>query len=613
MSQYNYKSKVLISAALLFVIFGAVIYFVQRASERDFKTKALETKLEEVSDCVNKYITSYDSQTMQGTPDSLATTTGMPDRASLDHFLSCLPEDLRFTVIDLQGVVYFDNFTQSAIPENHLSRIELQQANLNGTGSSKRYSETLGEDFYYFAKLYQDEGYYIRVAIPYHIDYVNYFQSNHIFLLLIVGIFSLALLAVVFFTDQFSRSVRTLHDFVDKAQAGGEYQSVSFPKSEIGELGEQLKEIFNMLEESKSRYEIEREKLIQHFASSDAGISFFSEEGDFIYANSHFIQNLNALVDTPTFIIDERILDYPELYQVKTLLTGKDTDPDTAPRSTRYIIDKEGAHLEVRAQLFPDDSFEIVLTNVTKKENDRRLKHDMTNSIAHELRTPVTCARGYLETILNQPLPEEKQRYFIERTYNQMIRLSQLISDVSMITKLEEASDLYALQEITPYSVVEEVKAALEIKLQEAQMTICNQIPEQTTVEANHSLLYAIFANLTENSIRYAGTGSTIEIKQTMEDERYYYFTFADNGPGIADKESLTKIFDRFYRIDGGRSREMGGSGLGLSIVRNAIRFHGGEISAKNRPTGGLEFFFSLAKSPDHKAPTDKATRQGDQ
>ena len=410
---------------------------------------------------------------------------------------------------------------------------------------------------------------------------------------------------MVFFTDQFSRSVRKLHDFVAKAQAGEEYESVTFPKSEIGELGDQLKKIFKMLEESNTRYEIEREKLIQHFASSDAGISFFSAESQFIYANSHFIQNLNTLVDTPTFIIDERILDYPELYQVKTLLADQEAHPGATPRSTRYIIDKDGSHLEVRAQLFPDNSFEIVLTNVTKKENDRRLKHDMTNSIAHELRTPVTCARGYLETILNQPLPEEKQRYFIERTYNQMIRLSQLISDVSMITKLEEASDLYTLQELTPHSIVEEVKAALEIKLQKAQMTICNRIPEQTTVQANHSLLYAVFANLTENSIRYAGTGTTIEIDQTMQDERYYYFTFADNGPGIPESESLAKIFDRFYRIDEGRSREMGGSGLGLSIVRNAIRFHGGEISAKNRPTGGLEFFFSLAKSLP-----DKTTRE---
>ena len=603
MSQYNYKSKVFIFATLLFILFGGIIYFVQRASEKEIKTKALVGYLERVTDCVNSYIADYVAHPQEQETDSLSSFSHLPSTQALGRFLSYLPDNLRFTIIDLQGDVYFDNVTQGPIPENHLSRVELQQANLNGTGTSKRYSDTLGEDFYYFAKKYQDQGYYIRVAIPYHIDYVNYFRSNHFFLLLIVGVFSLALLAVVFFTDQFSRSVRKLHDFVSKAQAGGEYESVTFPKSEIGELGEQLKKTFKILEKSNTRYEIEREKLIQHFASSDAGIAFFSEQRQFIYANSHFIQNLNTLVDTPTFIIDERILDYPELYQVKTLLADQEAHPGTASRSTRYIIDKDGSHIEVRAQLFPDNSFEIVLTNVTKKENDRRIKHDMTNSIAHELRTPVSCARGYLETILNQPLPEEKQRYFIERTYNQMIRLSQLISDVSMITKLEEASDLYALQELTPYSVVEEVKAALEIKLQEAQMTVCNRIPEQTTVQANHSLLYAVFANLTENSIRYAGTGTTIEIEQTMEDERYYYFTFADNGPGIPENESLAKIFDRFYRIDGGRSREMGGSGLGLSIVRNAIRFHGGEISAKNRPTGGLEFFFSLAKSaPDKTA-----------
>ncbi len=382
MSQYNYKSKVLISAALLFIIFGGIIYFVQRASEKEIKTKALVEYLERTTDCVNSYIADYATSPQERATDTLSTFSNLPSTQTLARFLSYLPDNLRFTIINLKGDVYFDNVTQGPIPENHLSRAELQQANLHGTGTSKRYSETLGEDFYYFAKEYQDQGYYIRVAIPYHIDYVNYFRSNHFFLLLIVGIFSLALLAVVFFTDQFSRSVRKLHDFVAKAQAGGEYESVAFPKSEIGELGEQLKTTFKMLEESNTRYEIEREKLIQHFASSDAGLSFFSEERKFIYANSHFIQNLNTLVDTPTFIIDERILDYPQLYQVKTLLADQEAHPGTAPRSTRYIIDKDGSHIEVRAQFFPDNSFEIVLTNVTKKENDRRLKHDMTNSIA---------------------------------------------------------------------------------------------------------------------------------------------------------------------------------------------------------------------------------------
>ena len=254
MSQYNYKTKVFISAALLFILFGGIIYFVQRASEKEIKTKALVSYLEQTSDCVNRYIADYVAHPQEHETDSLSSFGSWPNPNTLGRFLSYLPDNLRFTIINLKGDVYFDNVTQGPIPENHLSRVELQQANLNGTGTSKRYSETLREDFYYFAKQYRDQGYYIRVAIPYHIDYVNYFRSNHFFLLLIVGIFSLALLAVVFFTDQFSRSVRKLHDFVAKAQAGEEYESVTFPKSEIGELGEQLKKIFKMLEESKSRY-----------------------------------------------------------------------------------------------------------------------------------------------------------------------------------------------------------------------------------------------------------------------------------------------------------------------------------------------------------------------
>lgn len=223
-----------------------------------------------------------------------------------------------------------------------------------------------------------------------------------------------------------------------------------------------------MLEESKTRYEIGREKLMQHFASPDAGISLFSAERKLIYVNNHFIQNLSTFVDTSAFTIDKHTLDYPESYQAKTLLAGMESDSDIAPRSTRYVTDRDGSHLEIRARLFPDNSFKVVLTNVTKKGNDRRPKHDMTGSIAHKLRTPVTYARGYLETILNQLFPEEKRRYFIEYTCNQIIHLSQLISDASMITKPKEVGDLYAPQGLTSYSVVEEVKAALKTKLQEA-------------------------------------------------------------------------------------------------------------------------------------------------
>lgn len=577
MNKYNYQARIILYAAILFLLFGSIIVLVQRSTERQIKTEALELRLEEMSDCLHTYLS-----------DKVDSVSHLPTQSHIAAFVRLLPRDLRFTIISAQGDVIFDNVSGGSLPENHLRRAEIQTARLQGIGSAKRYSDTLHKEFYYLAKNYDQ--YFVRIAIPYEIQYSNYFRTNNFFLLLVIAIFSLALIAVFYFTTQFDQSVRALRSFVSKANALGEHQRVPFPDTELGRLGEQVQENFRLLEQSKTRYEMEREKLIQHFSNSDEGIAFFSSERTFIYANSHFVQNLNNLIDAPTLVIDERILDIPILQSVRHLLRSDE-------RSIRYIAEHAGTHIEVRAQKFPDDSFEIVLTNITQKENDRRLKHDMTNSIAHELRTPVSCARGYLETILNQSLPEDKQHYFVERTYHQMLRLSQLISDVSMITKMEEAADLYTRHSISPHNVVEEVKAALELKLAEAHISIDNQLPDDCLIYANHSLLYAIFANLAENSIRYAGDGATIEIRLTMEDAQFCYFSFADDGPGISDSESLSKIFDRFYRIEQSRSRDQGGSGLGLSIVRNAVRYHGGEISAKNRPNGGgLEFFFSLAK-----------------
>ena len=229
----------------------------------------------------------------------------------------------------------------------------------------------------------------------------------------------------------------------------------------------------------------------------------------------------------------------------------------------------------------------------------QNLKKQMTSNIAHELRTPVTSIRGYLETIIACPdMAPEKKLVFIEKAYNQTLRLSELITDMALISKMEERSDKLRKEEIDLYDVASEVFDDLSERIEEKGNIVENMLSPGTHLVANRTLVYTIVRNLVENTLKYAGDGVTMHIECYSTIEKFCYLTYYDSGVGVPD-DHLEKIFERFYRIDEGRARDVGGSGLGLSIVKNAVKFHGGTVRVINRLEGGLQFFFSLRRCDD--------------
>ena len=230
-------------------------------------------------------------------------------------------------------------------------------------------------------------------------------------------------------------------------------------------------------------------------------------------------------------------------------------------------------------------------------EKSSQLKKQMTSNIAHELRTPVTSIRGYLETLLACPdMPQEKKHAFIERAYNQTLRLSELISDMALISKIEEKSSNFSKTDIDFYDVVKEVFEEFTEKGAAKGVSFENMIIPGVQMFANRTLIYSILRNLVENSLKYAGDDVTIHLDSFYDTSaKTYYVTYYDTGAGVSE-EHLERIFERFYRVQEGRTRDDGGSGLGLSIVRNAVDFHGGKIKVANREEGGLKFCFSLAR-----------------
>lgn len=235
--------------------------------------------------------------------------------------------------------------------------------------------------------------------------------------------------------------------------------------------------------------------------------------------------------------------------------------------------------------------------NLLEQEKEKiRIKHQLTNNINHEIKTPVHAIQGCLETVMinRDKLSKEQIVDFVEKGLEQVKRLCNLLNDISIITRISDGplQIQKSMMDIVP--VLNDMRDEISIMPQAKQMRLNLQVPSSVKIVANKGLIESIFRNLIQNSLAYSG-GRDIFISLLRQDDECYEFSVSDNGIGI-DKKHYDKIFERFYRVDDGRSRKMGGTGLGLSIVKNAVICHGGEIRVRTRYGGGLEFVFTLKK-----------------
>ncbi len=238
------------------------------------------------------------------------------------------------------------------------------------------------------------------------------------------------------------------------------------------------------------------------------------------------------------------------------------------------------------------------------EEDKVRIKRQLTQNAAHELKTPAASIHGYLESILDNPeMPEDKKKHFLERCYAQSERMSKLLFDMSALTKLDEMDDntsqtQHEYRQVNVLQIMQNVLDDTSLQLQEKGIIPSLQVPQYIEVLGDRGLIYSIFRNLVDNAIAYATGASRLEMicrEVEMEGRHYYEFQVSDNGPGV-EPQHLEHLFERFYRVDKGRSRKLGGTGLGLAIVKNAVAVHGGQTTAFPTPGGGLTIRFTLAR-----------------
>ncbi|MBE0676150.1 MAG: hypothetical protein IH591_15950, partial [Bacteroidales bacterium] len=536
MAVNRFRNRLFLYYSLLFAVFSLITLTYLYHREKESRISNLNLLLDNITSTINNYIAD------KGLGEK-------GDYELVDSLVNYFPqEDLRITIISNTGEVLFDNFIVDwQNMENHSTRPEILKASSDLTGTSVRRSESTGIDHYYYARKYDD--YYLRAALIYNIKTLKLLKAGTNYLMGMAIFFLIVWVFLLLISDKFSKSVTLLRDFAIETSRNRNFRAgYVFPDNELGTIGREITQIYNSLLKTKDELAIEREKLFSHLNILNEGVAFFSSDKKLILANQHFTQFLSVISENVGPRPDD-ILMIKEFEPVCTFIRhhiSVNQIPFEVPVN-EYQLTAGTRFFSVRSIIFADKSFEIIITDITKAEKNRRIKQQMTSNIAHELKTPVTSVLGYLETLLEyDSIDPDTRRNFINKATIQANRLADLINDIVTLNKIEEANGNYGFEDILVRKLVDDIAENFSSSLTRKKMILLNNIEENVVVRGNRSLLTSIFQNLVENSVNYAGSGTTINIIRTNSDKSFHQFSFSDNGEGVPS-EHINRIFERFY------------------------------------------------------------------
>lgn len=230
----------------------------------------------------------------------------------------------------------------------------------------------------------------------------------------------------------------------------------------------------------------------------------------------------------------------------------------------------------------------------SSEQDKQRLKRQLTENAAHELKTPATTIEGYLDTLVSHPeMAADTRMDFLRRCHRQSIRMSRLLADMSMLTRLDEAHIQRPKATIDLAGVIREVAEEARPQLDEHGISLQLQVPSTLPMQGDAALIYSLVRNVVDNTLGHAVGATKFVVAANERGRSSVVLSFSDNGQGVPP-EHLPHLFERFYRVDAGRSRRMGGTGLGLAIVKNIALQYGGSVSAALTPGGGLTLTIAL-------------------
>lgn len=510
----------------------------------------------------------------------------------------------RVTLITPQGKVVSDSREEPQSMDNHADRPEVIDALSGKTGISQRYSFTLKEDFIYAAvPVYNKEGrieYILRTGFP--LTGVQKEAANaNTGLLITVIFFSIIILVIGFLTIRNMFNPITEISLAAESFSKGDFSKKIYPPQdeELKRLAESLNSMAKQLDEKLDIIGEQDNLQKVVLKSMNEGILAVDHEERILLLNENATHILDINDPNPTGKTLQEVVRVSEIQKFfkKILFEGNNQETEIILQHDKDVF------LQLSGTLLYDMDNKalgalVVFNDISNIKHLDTLKKDLVANVSHELRTPVTTIKGFIETLKEGAIDDPKNaERFLNIITKHINRLNLLIDDLLTLSKLEQKPDEIKTANENINLLLRSVAEDYEFKASEKKITVNIKCDEKLTADINKHLLEQAIGNLVDNAIKYSDKKSEIEIG-AYENEAELCIYVKDEGYGISD-DHMPRLFERFYRVDKGRSREEGGTGLGLAIVKHIINTMNGIIDVDSKPGKGSKFTVKIPQKND--------------
>ncbi len=511
----------------------------------------------------------------------------------------------RLTVILPSGRVVGDSNTNPARMDNHGDRPEIRQAFQGQIGISTRFSYTEETTMMYVAVPLMEQGRVtavVRSSLP--VAFIDR-ALNRMYFKIALGGMGAALLAALLSLVMARRLSRPLEEMKQGAErfAQGDLRvKVPVPPSdELASLAEALNYMAEQLDERIRTIIRQRQEQEAVLASMVEGVMAVDRRERLITLNQAGARLLGVDPETARERPIPELVRHPDLqnFVTRALASSRQVDGEIILRDNGRdrLLQLRGTTLrDLQGQAF---GALIVLNDVTRLRRLEQARRDFVANVSHELKTPITSIKGFVETLLDGAMQEpDNALSFLQIIAKHADRLNEIIDDLLSLSRIEQDSERGKVA-LSPGSIQEVLQDAIQVCRERAaakDIEIEFTCPDDLAAQINAPLLLQAVVNLIDNAVKYSPAARPVQVEARLELGEVLVLV-RDQGPGIAP-EHLPRLFERFYRVDPGRSRKVGGTGLGLAIVKHIAQSHGGYVTLQSAPGKGSTFFIHLPQMP---------------